>query len=192
MGAPYFDLEVLWDEHTYWEFEKRSVEHTMATMVQEPYVNHVPTITGGIGREALTAFYRDHFIFANPADTEMELVSRTVGIDRVIDEFIFKMTHDRIVDWFLPGVPPTGKYLQVPFTAVVNIRGDRLYHEHIAWDQVTALRQCGLMPEYLPFGGKNGKVEYYVPGDGVGTAEKMRNKTSVESNRLIGMKSREI
>ena len=44
MNGPYFDLEAIWDEHTYYEFENRSVEHTMATMVQEPYVNHVPTV----------------------------------------------------------------------------------------------------------------------------------------------------
>jgi carboxymethylenebutenolidase len=44
MNGPYFDLEVIWDEHTYWEFENRSVENTMNTMVQEPYVNHVPTV----------------------------------------------------------------------------------------------------------------------------------------------------
>jgi carboxymethylenebutenolidase len=45
MGGPYFDLELLWDEHTYYEFENRSVENTMATMVEEPYVNHVPTVS---------------------------------------------------------------------------------------------------------------------------------------------------
>jgi len=56
-------------------------------------------LTGGIGREALRAFYRDHFIFSNPDDTELELISRTVGIDRVVDEFIFKFTHDTVVDW---------------------------------------------------------------------------------------------
>lgn len=44
MGGPYFDLEKIWDEHTYYEFEARSVEHTMNTMVQEPYVNHIPTV----------------------------------------------------------------------------------------------------------------------------------------------------
>lgn len=99
VGGPYFDLEKIWDEHTYWEFEARSVEETMATMVEEPYVNHVPTLTGGVGRKALTAFYRDHFIFSNPPDTELELVSRTVGIDRVVDEFLFKATHDRVIDW---------------------------------------------------------------------------------------------
>lgn len=45
MGGPYFDLEAIWDEHTYYEFADRSVEHTMSTMVQEPYVNHIPTVS---------------------------------------------------------------------------------------------------------------------------------------------------
>jgi hypothetical protein len=99
MGGPYFDLEAIWDEHTRYEFADRSVEETMATMVDEPYVNHVPTLTGGIGREKLTRFYRDHFIFSNPDDAALELVSRTVGIDRVVDEFLFNCTHDRVIDW---------------------------------------------------------------------------------------------
>ena len=99
MAGPYFDLEAIWEEHTALEFATRSPEKTMATMVAEPYVNHVPTMTGGIGRERLTSFYRFHFIFSNPDDTAMELVSRTVGIDRVIDEFIFSFTHDKMIDW---------------------------------------------------------------------------------------------
>lgn len=98
-GGPLFDLEAIWDEHTYWEFDARDVAATMATMVEQPYVNHVPTLTGGVGREALTRFYREHFIFSNPDDTELELVSRTVGVDRVVDEFLFRATHDRVVDW---------------------------------------------------------------------------------------------
>ncbi|KAI5922946.1 hypothetical protein F4810DRAFT_710984 [Camillea tinctor] len=151
LGGPYFDLEGVWEEHTGYEFADRSVERTMSTMVDEPYVNHVPTLAGGIGRAALTAFYRERFIFANPPDAALELVSRTVGIDRVVDEFVFRLTHDRVVDWLLPGIPPTHKPLRLPFTAVVCLRGDRLYHEHISWDQGTALRQLGLLPEYLPF-----------------------------------------
>lgn len=71
----------------------------MGTMVDEPYVNHVPVLTGGMGRDALTAFYRERFIFSNPADTALELVSRTVGVDRVVDEFVCSLTHDRVVDW---------------------------------------------------------------------------------------------
>lgn len=99
MGGPYFDLEAIWDEHTRFEFGERAVEKTMGTMVQEPYVNHVPTLTGGIGRSKLTNFYRHHFVFNNPEDTALELVSRTVGVDRVIDEFIFSFTHDKEIDW---------------------------------------------------------------------------------------------
>lgn len=45
LNGPYFDLERIWEEHTYYEFGDRSVENTMATMVQEPYVNDVPTVS---------------------------------------------------------------------------------------------------------------------------------------------------
>ncbi|WPH03956.1 Filamentous growth regulator [Acrodontium crateriforme] len=194
MDGPYFDLEEIWDEHTYYEFADRSVEHTMSTMVQEPYVNHIPTVTGGVGRSNLSSFYKNNFIFNNSADTELELVSRTVGIDRVIDEFIFKFTHDRELDWLLPGVPPTNLKAEVPFIAVVNIRGDRLYHEHISWDQGTTLRQLGLLPDYLPFphplaGEKalpNGtRAEYRVPVLGIETADKLRDRKSVPSNEMF-------
>lgn len=200
VDGPYFDLEAIWDEHTHYEFNDRSVEHTMATMVQEPYVNHVPTMTGGIGRERLSNFYRTHFIFQNADDTELELISRTIGIDRVIDEFIYKCTHDKAIDWLVPGIPPTGKYLEIPMTAVVNIRGDRLYHEHIAWDQGTVLRQMGLMPEFLPFPyplpdgrtpAQGKQFEYKVPVAGVETANKMREKNSSESNEMFEFDVRE-
>lgn len=29
----------------------------------------------------------------------MEVVSRTVGIDRIIDEFVFNFTHTEQIDW---------------------------------------------------------------------------------------------
>ncbi|KAK3986828.1 hypothetical protein QBC44DRAFT_296318 [Cladorrhinum sp. PSN332] len=189
LKGPYFNLEAIWEEHCHYEFGDRSVEETMATMVQEPYVNHVPTITGGIGRTNLTRFYRDHFIFSNPDDAKLELVSRTVGIDRVVDEFLFECTHLRTIDWLIPGIPPTGKKISVPMTSIVNIRGDRLYHEHIAWDQGTVLRQLGLMPEWLPFPysveGEPGNYEYRVPVAGIETARKMVDENSVPSNEML-------
>ncbi|KAL2173119.1 uncharacterized protein P884DRAFT_233152 [Thermothelomyces heterothallicus CBS 202.75] len=201
MGGPYFDLEAIWDEHTRYEFADRSVEETMATMVDQPYVNHVPTLTGGIGRAKLTTFYRDHFIFSNPDDANLELVSRTVGIDRIVDEFLFNCTHDRVIDWLIPGVPPTFKRLSIPFTSVVNIRGDRLYHEHIAWDQGTVLRQLGLLPEYLPFPytlpdgrapGNGKRFEYRVPVAGGETAKKLVDENAVPSNEMILFGVREV
>ncbi|KAJ5083041.1 hypothetical protein N7532_012084 [Penicillium argentinense] len=201
LGGPYFDLEQIWDEHTYFEFGDRSVEKTMATMVQEPYVNHIPTMTGGLGRARLSHFYLHHFIFNNPDDTGLELISRTVGTDRVVDEFIFSFTHVKQVDWLIPGIPPTGKHLRIPFTSVVNIRGDRLYHEHIAWDQATVLVQLGLMPEYLPFPytladgrlpapGK--RFEYRVPAAGAEAASKLQNGNDVPSNGMFEYTIREV
>lgn len=91
-------------------------------------------------------------------------------------------------------MPPTFKKLELPFNAVVNIRGDRLYHEHIAWDQAGALKQLGLLPEFLPFpyplpdGRKasEGKQFYYqLPVAGLEAAEKMKDRGSVESNAMF-------
>ncbi|KAI1169455.1 hypothetical protein F4777DRAFT_228483 [Nemania sp. FL0916] len=197
LGGPTFDLEAIWDEHTAYEFATRSVEQTMGTMVDEPYVNHVPVMTGGMGRKALTRFYRERFIFSNPGDAKLELVSRTVGVDRVVDEFVFELTHDRVVDWLLPGVPPTHKHLRIPFVSVVNIRGDRLYHEHIHWDQGTALAQAGLLPAYLPFPyplpSNTGKqFEFRVPVAGAETAEKLEDAGAQESNRMFEFAVREV
>lgn len=70
---------------------------------------------------------------SNPPSVAMQLVSRCVGHDRLVEEFIFGFTHDRMVDWMLPGVPPTGKKVSVPFTGAVSFRGDRLFYEHISW-----------------------------------------------------------
>ncbi|KAF9076575.1 hypothetical protein BDP27DRAFT_1313561 [Rhodocollybia butyracea] len=186
LGGPVFDIEAIWEEHTYFEFEVRSVAKTMGTMVAEPYVNHVPTMTGGVGRKALSAFYRDHFIFVNPVDTKMIPVSRTVGSDRVVDEFIFKMTHDKIVDWLLPGVPPTGKPLEIPMMGVINIRGDRLYHEHLWWDQATVLFQAGILPGHLPHPTPQGQKILRLPITGAESARMLMNEMDGRSNEMFG------
>src|ERR1700689_5477347 len=108
------DLVALWEAHTRFEFETRDVDATMATMVAEPPVNHIPTMTGGVGHEALKRFYADHFIGANPPDFAMESISRTVGTDSIVDEFIVRFTHTTQVDWMLPRVAPTGRKVEVP------------------------------------------------------------------------------
>ncbi|KAL7795286.1 hypothetical protein V8C37DRAFT_400780 [Trichoderma ceciliae] len=181
LGGPTFDLEAIWEEHCYWEFAGRSLAKTMATMVAEPYVNHVPTMTGGIGREKLTAFYRDHFIFCNPPDTYLKPVSRTVGPDRIIDEFIFSCTHTVPMPAILPQVPVTNKPLSIPMVGIINIRGDRLYHEHIWWDQATVLRQLGILPTHLPYQGGTLKL----PVSGVECARLLLDERDGKSNGMI-------
>ena len=152
--GPHYDLSTLWDKHTEYEFATRDVEATMATMVAEPYVNHVPTMTGGVGQSDLARFYRDHFIPKTPKDTKLIPVSRTVGADRIVDEMVFCFTHDIEIDWMLPGVAPTGRYVEIPLVAIVCFRGDKLYHEHIYWDQASVLVQIGkISADGLPVAG---------------------------------------
>ena len=140
-----YDLVTLWEEHCRCEFETRDVDATMATMVSEPYVNHIPTMTGGVGHDALKRFYANHFIGANPPDLAMVPVSRTVGVDRIVDEFVLSFTHSTTVDWMLPKVAPTGRRVSVPMVAIVQFQGDKLVHEHIYWDQASVLVQIGLL-----------------------------------------------
>ncbi len=62
-------------------------------MVADPYVNHVPVLTGGVGRPQLEHFYGRCSVPGMPPDVEMAPISRTVGYDRIVDEFVFRCTH---------------------------------------------------------------------------------------------------
>ncbi|SCK24763.1 carboxymethylenebutenolidase [Variovorax sp. HW608] len=152
--GPHYDLSALWDKHCEYEFATRDVDATMATMVPEPYVNHIPTMTGGVGHTMLARFYRHHFVDANPPDTTLIPLSRTIGASQIVDELLFCFTHTCEIDWMLPGIPPTGRRVEIPLVAIVKFRGDKLYHEHIYWDQASVLVQIGkLNPEGLPVAG---------------------------------------
>jgi len=144
-------LSKLWDEHVRYEFSTRDTDDTLATMVDDAYVNHIPVLTGGSGRDELREFYSKRFIPQMPPDTEMTPVSRTIGEDQIVDEMIFKFTHTIRMDWILPGIRPTGKRVEVPLVAIIRFRNGKLAHEHIYWDQASVLVQIGLLDsEKLP------------------------------------------
>lgn len=152
--GPHYDFSALWDKHCEYEFATRNVAETMATMVPEPYVNHIPTMTGGVGHQMLTRFYQNHFVNSNPPDTSLIPISRTVGATQIVDEMLFCFTHTCEIDWMLPGIAPTGKRVEIPLVAIIKFRGDKLYHEHIYWDQASVLVQIGkLDPNGLPVAG---------------------------------------
>lgn len=88
---------------------------------------------------------------STPPDFRMTNLSRTVGETSLVDEFVMHFTHSTAIDWLLPGVPPTGKYVEVVALVVVKFEGDKLASEHIHWDQATVLVQVGLLdPRGLP------------------------------------------
>ena len=116
-------------------------------MVDDAYVNHVPTITGGRGRGGLRRFYGQHFVSRLPPDFSSDLISRTIGDDQLVDEILTEFTHTVRMDFLLPGVPPTGRKVVVGVVVIAGFRDGKLAHEHIYWDQASVLVQLGLLEE---------------------------------------------
>lgn len=139
------ELERVWSEHLEGEFGTKDVEATLATMVEDAYINHVPVSTGGRGKQELHAFYRDVFIPSWPDDLQMQPVNRVVGDNQLVDELHATFTHTTAMDWFLPGVSPTNRAVEVDFVVVVQFRDDLIACERIYWDHATVLRQVGLL-----------------------------------------------
>jgi carboxymethylenebutenolidase len=163
----------LWEEHLKAEFKARDARASCDTMVAHPSVNHVPVLTGGVGRRQLEHFYGRYFIPEMPADVELVPISRTVGQNRIVDEFVFTCSHTVQMDWMFPGVPATGKRLALPTVVIVTFEGGRIHHEHIYWDQASALVQLGLLDPAK------------FPVTGAEAARKAIDPTSVPSNLLM-------
>ena len=131
------------------------LDTTMATMSADPHLNHVPTMAGGVGREGVRNFYRDHLVGKFfPPDVKMTNVSSTVGDNQIVDEIFISFTHTTEIDWLLPGVAPTGKPVEMAVAVVVGFKDGKISHEHIYWDQAGVLVQIGLLdPKGLPVSG---------------------------------------
>jgi carboxymethylenebutenolidase len=162
------------DDHLAAEFQAMDVAATMQTMTGDPYLNHVPVLTGGIGRDQVRRFYEQIFIGHWPADLTMERISRTAGAGQVVDELVLSFTHDITMGHMLPGVPPTGRRVRLPVCVVAAFEDGKLSHEHIYWDQASLLVQVGLLdPAGLPVAGAE-------------QAEKLLAPRSVPANALLG------
>ena len=165
-------LKEVWEEHMKGEFATKSVDDTMATMIEGGHINHVPTMTGGQGLKAIRDFYTRFFIPQMPPDTKTTPISRTIGDTQIVDEMIFEFTHTVPMDWMLPGIAPTGKRVEVALVAIIGFREGKVSHEHIYWDQASVLVQLGLLDaSRLPVAGRE-------------SAAKVRD-ASLPSNQLI-------
>jgi carboxymethylenebutenolidase len=145
----------VWEAHMASEFEKKDADAAIATMTDRPVLIHVPVNTGATGREALRKFYAEIFIPQMPEDAQLELLSRSVGQNRIVDEFILRLTHTVRMDWFAPGIEPTGRRLALPHVAVIAFENGLIASEHIYWDQASVLVQMGLLGDQLPVMGSN-------------------------------------
>jgi carboxymethylenebutenolidase len=146
-------LSSVWDQHVGAEFGAKSADQAVATMSADAYVNYIPLMIGARGRYQVRDFYENHFLSQFPPDIEIVPVSRTIGQGQVVDELMMRFTHSIRLDWLLPGIPATGKRVEVPFVAIVKFEGEKIAHEHLYWDQASVLVQVGLLDRTLPVRG---------------------------------------
>jgi carboxymethylenebutenolidase len=170
--GPDYNLAALFDEHLRHEFITHDADATMATMVEQPYVNHIPTLAGGYGHDMLKRFYKYHFIPKIPKDRKNTMISEIVGSDTIVREMLNEFTFTDPFDHYLPGVKPNGRKVKVPVVVIAKFRGDKLYYEHIYWDQATILKQLGLIDTAG------------LPVSGAEQADKMRDP-SLPANQLM-------
>ena len=164
----------VFDAHLVAEFDSRDLDAAMATMADDPYLVHVPVLTGGVGWDEVRGFYGNVFIGHWPHDTTAQRISRTVGADQVVDELVMSFTHDVEIGALLPGVPPTGRAVRLPVCVVAGFSGGKLSHEHIYWDQASLLVQVGLLD---PAG---------LPVTGGEQAENLLSPRTMRANALLG------
>src|SRR5262249_31763780 len=144
----------LWEAHLKAELQDKNAHASCGTMVANPYVNHVAVLTGGVGRRQLENYYSRYFIPGQPPDLELVPISRTVGQDRIVDELVSLCRHSIPMEWLLPGVPPTGRWMEIPVVVIIAFEGGKMRSEQIYWDQASVLVQLGLLdPTGLPVAG---------------------------------------
>lgn len=162
-----------WEHHLTAEFVEKDVYATMPTMTADPFVNHVPVMTGGVGYDNVQSFYARYFLPGHPEDTASKPVARTIGSDRIVEELVHSFTHDIEMPWILPGIPPTGKKVEIAIVAVVQFEGEKIAGERIYWDQASVLAQIGLIDSTN------------LPVTGTEAARKVLDPASEPSNTLI-------
>ena len=176
------NLAAVFDKHVNYEFEDKDVDATMQTMTKEPYVYHIPVLTGGKGYDEVYTFYSNNFVGKMPSDTKFVRISRTIGKNQVVDELIISFTHDIEIPAMIPSIPPTGKYVELPIVVVMRFKGNKIAYEPIYWDQASLLKQIGLLDnsKELPIIGieQSKKLQELLS---LTTQEKTQKKKAIET-----------
>jgi carboxymethylenebutenolidase len=117
--------------HSLYEFGLRDADLAVSTMVADASVMHLPTMSGGFGRDNLRSYYRDVFIPAVPADTTSEVVARSIGDDFLVEEAIMRLTHSCEMPFLAPRAAASGAALEVPFVVIVTFRDGLMQSERL-------------------------------------------------------------
>ena len=148
-----------WQQHAHAEFVLKDADAALATMTENPYVFLIGCGVVRVGRAAVCEFYANKFLPNIPPNFEITIISQTFGDDRIVEEMTVRFTHTVDMDWFLPGVRPTGRKVELLVAAFIQFDGGKIAHEHAYWDQATALSQLGVLDHPLAMGGMRSAAE---------------------------------
>ncbi|CAO2652598.1 Nn.00g008810.m01.CDS01 [Neocucurbitaria sp. VM-36] len=184
------DLERVWEENEEQKYRGKNVEKLLETYLPgpegpTPFVNFTPTMTGGHSLPELRRFYKDYFLRAAPPSLHMRLISRTIGVDRIVDELYIQFKHTCQMPWILPGISPTNQKVEIVVVSIVAFRAGKVWCERVYWDQASVLFQVGLLdPEEVPEELKKDGLEM-LPVSGSEAARKVMDVQSEEANDMI-------
>lgn len=148
-------LDVL-EDHRHAELDQLDIEQTLATMVGDPYILFIGTLTGGDNRAGVRAFY-EVLVRQLPPDLKWLPVARTIGQEQVVIETLLTFTHTLQMDWILPGIAPTSRYVEIPMAIVFTVRDAKVASERVYWDVASTLVQLGVLSgNGLPISGREG------------------------------------
>ncbi|OQO12474.1 hypothetical protein B0A48_03116 [Cryoendolithus antarcticus] len=148
-----------------------------------------PTLSGGAGASAITAFYQTHYFLPRGAKTQ--LLSRTLDASRCVDELYISLTHSCEIPWLLPNIPATNRKIEIAVVSIVCLRGGKLESEHVYWDQGSVLMQAGLIDvKNVPEGMKKKGVKR-LPVVGAEGARAARRGSTREFNSMVEKKGGE-
>jgi steroid delta-isomerase-like uncharacterized protein len=105
-----------------------------------PRYEIVPTGDVYDGAEEVSRYFEE--TRAAFPDQRNELIALYHSDDAVIVEFDLKGTHEGA----LRGIPPTGREFTCRTLAIFEFEGDRIVCERVYFDQLTIMRQLGLVP----------------------------------------------
>jgi carboxymethylenebutenolidase len=168
--GPRIDVEELFDHFQYCSLNQKEIETVMECLTSDAVITYVPTLSGGHESHEVRRFYQE-FFNALSGDARITTVSRTVNANRVVDELVLSFTHDRTMDFILPGVPPTGKQVEIPLVMLATFRLDKLSRLNVYWDQASVLMQVGILHD----GGS--PVSLHMPARGQEQAGRVLNDT---------------
>jgi carboxymethylenebutenolidase len=139
------ELLQVWQHHVHSEFVLKDARRALTTMSDNPYVLYVPIAAGGRGRDGVYNYYHDYFLAQLPADIQPVPISQVVGKDIIVEEAVYRFTHDQVMDWMIPGVPKTGERVEVGVVAIVKFENGKIASEHLYWDHASVLAQLGVI-----------------------------------------------